>query len=794
MKQIAVGINTSSGIFDKFHADFIEIDASNDKREDKASQEQLGKLDLVRQIIAYGLFNSPTANKLQQLGSSLMGLGLMKVMGSKAPKTIKQLAAGAIYLQIPQTLMQIIGIAVTQSLSKWLRTFATNLFKDGIIKGLINPAKGMFGSLGSVFMRMLPMMTNPFVIGGALIIAGIAATIAGINAHRKKMKENDAKIDSDPRLSKDQKEREKLKAHTASGARAGIAGGALTGAGIGAIVGSIIPGVGTAIGAVVGGLIGLIAGPLIGAIVGGWKHFGILGKDIKAGFSKGLQIVGDKITQGARWASEHKDQLLSVLKPISKVLLTILEMSLPFFALFKMLYNAVSKFFNKNKDDNSDTGDGIPLGEKILHPIRTKKESEMAKQLGSGYVNLRQLGLKGSISSGSFRRCLDMNDRSLRNIYTKDRHGNLIETGFDITPASEIMAIFCLATDMDDLRRRIDNIIIAECNDGSFMYCSMLGITGSIVALLSEAIKPNLVQSLEHNPVIIHGGPFANIAHGCNTVLATKMGLSLADIVVTEAGFGSDLGAEKFWDIKCRTAGLKPDVVVLVVTIRGIKNQGGSISLENEDFTAFNIGLQNLKQHVNNLRKQGHKVIVTNNSFDTDTEKEQDALETYCMKELGVKCIKNTCFASGGLGAVKLACAVDDLIHETETTQSFVYNLCDPIKTKINKIAANVYGLNTANISYSKQAEKFIREHADDKFSNYPICIAKTQYSFADDPNVVLPVPTKDTPFHIDEIKINNGAEFLVVIAGEMMRMPGLPKKPAAMTIDYKDGEIIGLS
>ena len=400
----------------------------------------------------------------------------------------------------------------------------------------------------------------------------------------------------------------------------------------------------------------------------------------------------------------------------------------------------------------------------------------------------------GKIKKITFRRCLDMNDRSLRNIYTKDRHGNLIETGFDITPASEIMAIFCLATGMDDLRRRIDNIIVAECNDGSFMYCSMLGITGSIVALLSDAMNPNLVQSLEHNPVIIHGGPFANIAHGCNTVIATKMGLSLADIVVTEAGFGSDLGAEKFWDIKCRTAGLKPDVVVLVVTIRGIKNQGGSISFENEDFTAFNIGLQNLKQHVNNLRKQGHKIIVTNNSFDTDTEKEQDALEAYCIKELGVKCIKNTCFASGGLGAVKLACAVDDLIHETETTQSFVYNLCDPIKSKINKIAANVYGLNTANISYSKQAEKFIREHADDKFSNYPICIAKTQYSFADDPNVVLPVPTKDTPFHIDEIKINNGAEFLVVIAGEMMRMPGLPKKPAAMTIDYKDGEIIGLS
>lgn len=401
LKQIAVGINTSSGIFDKFHADFIEIDASNDKREDKANQEQLGKLDLVRQIIAYGLFNSPTANKLQQLGSSLMGLGLMKVMGSNAPEPIKKLAAGAIYLQIPQTLMQIIGIVVTQSLSKWLMTSASNLLKNGLKDGLANPAKNMFGNIGANFSKLLPIITNPFVIGGALLVAGIGATVAGVMAHRKKMKENDAKIDADPRLSKDQKEREKLKAHTASGARAGIAGGALTGAGIGAIVGSIIPGVGTAIGAVVGGLIGLIAGPLIGAIVGGWKHFGILGKDIKAGFSKGLQIVGDKITQGARWASEHKDQLLSVLKPISKVLLTILEMSLPFFALFKMLYNAVSKFFNKNKDDNSDTGDGIPLGDKILHPIRTKKESEMAKQLGSGYVNMRQLGLKGSISSGN---------------------------------------------------------------------------------------------------------------------------------------------------------------------------------------------------------------------------------------------------------------------------------------------------------------------------------------------------------------------------------------------------------
>lgn len=351
LKQIAVGINTSAGIFDKFHADFIEIDASNDKREDKANQEQLGKLDLVRQIIAYGLFSSPTVNKLQQLGTSLMGLGLMKVMGSNAPEPIKKLAAGAIYLQIPQTLMQIIGIVVTQSLSKWLMTSASNLLKNGLKDGLANPAKNMFGNIGANFSKLLPIITNPFVIGGALLVAGIGATVAGVMAHRKKMKENDAKIDADPRFSEDQKEREKLKAHSASGARAGIAGGALIGAGIGAIVGSMIPSVGTAKGAVVGGLIGLIAGPLIGAIVGGWKHFGILGKDIKAGFSKGLQTVGDKITQGAKWASEHKDQFLSVLKPINKVLSIILEMLLPSFALLKMLYNAASKFFNKNKGD-----------------------------------------------------------------------------------------------------------------------------------------------------------------------------------------------------------------------------------------------------------------------------------------------------------------------------------------------------------------------------------------------------------------------------------------------------------
>lgn len=352
LKQISVGINQNTGAFQKFNADFIEIDVSNDKQMEKHNQAQLDKLGLLQQVIAFGLFHSPTATKLQQLGSSLIGLQLMKVIGSGAPEPLKKLAAGAIYLEIPQTLMAIIGMVVSQSLSNWLMKSMGNLFKDGIMKGLVNPAKGLFGQIGGAFTKMLPMLTNPFVIGGALLVAGIAATIAGVMAHRRKMRENDAKIDSDPTLSADQKEREKLKAHSASGARAGIAGGALAGAGIGAMIGSIIPGVGTLIGGAIGGLIGLVAGPLIGAIVGGWKHFGIIGKDLKAGFTKGMHAVGEKVVQGARWASEHKDQFMSVLKPIGKVLMTLLELSMPFFIMFKMFANAASKFFNKGNNDS----------------------------------------------------------------------------------------------------------------------------------------------------------------------------------------------------------------------------------------------------------------------------------------------------------------------------------------------------------------------------------------------------------------------------------------------------------
>lgn len=404
----------------------------------------------------------------------------------------------------------------------------------------------------------------------------------------------------------------------------------------------------------------------------------------------------------------------------------------------------------------------------------------------------------------TFRRCLDINDRSLRTIYTTQKYGGLIQTGFDITPASEMMAIFCMAYDIDDLRRRIDKIIIAEKRDGSFMYCKELGITGSIVALLSDAIKPNLVQSLCNNPVIVHGGPFANIAHGCNSVIATRMGLSLCDYVVTEAGFGSDLGAEKFFDIKCRKAGLSPDVIVLVATIPGLKNQGGCTDLTKENIKALEIGLKNLDQHLKNLKRFGCNVIVTNNVYNTDTKNEQIILENFC-KSRGFKCVKNTCYTDGCDGAVELASEVVNISEHTKHIflPNFAYHLSDSIKDKISDICKNVYGIKPENIRYSKEALKFIErygktyENYKDEFiqeiNNYPICIAKTQYSFSDVPKVV-PVADNDTTFNIDEIKINNGAEFLVVIAGNMMRMPGLPKEPAAKRIDFVDGKIIGLN
>lgn len=411
----------------------------------------------------------------------------------------------------------------------------------------------------------------------------------------------------------------------------------------------------------------------------------------------------------------------------------------------------------------------------------------------------------GKVKKITFRRCLDINDRSLRTVYTKDKFGNLIETGFDITPASEIMAIFCLSKDIEDLRKRIDKIIIAECLDGSFMYCSILGITGSIVALLSEAIKPNMVQSLENNPVIIHGGPFANIAHGCNSVIATKTGMCLSDYVITEAGFGSDLGAEKFIDIKCRNNNILPECVVVVITIKGLKNLGND-KTDNIDKLIY--GFQNLNLHIEWLQKHSFNVIVTCNKFESDTKDEIDTLNRLC-KENNITCIENSCFKDGGDGCINLAkYIIDNIVNVTYFKRykeehykeyhfnNFVYNLFDPIKQKIEKVCQEVYNIKyPSKIKYSKQAQKFLDKYdrLGSMFYEYPICIAKTQYSLTDEPNII-PIPYNDTEFHIDEIKVNNGAEFLVIIAGNMMRMPGLPKEPAAKHIDYINGKITGLS
>ena len=369
LRQLSGRIGASNDSFDRFHSDFIEIDASNDKQQEKFNQEQLGKFDMLQQIIAFGLASSPTARKLNQIGASLIGLGLMKVMGNeKVPEPLRKMAAGAIYLQIPQTLMSIIGMVVSQTLSKWLMNSASKLLGEGLIKGLVNPAKGLFSGGAQMFARLIPLLSNPFVLAGALLVGAVAATVAGVMAHKKKMKENDARLDADPTLSEDQREREKLKAHSASGARAGIAGGALGGAAIGAVVGSIVPGVGTAIGAVVGGLIGLIGGPLIGAIVGGWKHFGIIGKDIKNGIKGAVGAVGDKIQLSAKWASEHKEQIVSFLKPVAKVLMTLLELSSPFFILFRAFALAARKFFGDNGGPSntvSDPGSSGPVSNLI---------------------------------------------------------------------------------------------------------------------------------------------------------------------------------------------------------------------------------------------------------------------------------------------------------------------------------------------------------------------------------------------------------------------------------------------
>ncbi len=395
-----------------------------------------------------------------------------------------------------------------------------------------------------------------------------------------------------------------------------------------------------------------------------------------------------------------------------------------------------------------------------------------------------------------WKRVLDVNDRSLRNVVTglgNKTDGITQQSGFDITPASEIMAILCLATDIDDLRRRIDNILLGFTYDNKPFTVKDLGVTGAITVLLKDAIHPNLVQTTENTAAFVHGGPFANIAHGCNSILATKMAMTFGDYVVTEAGFGADLGAEKFYNIKCKKSGLQPRLTVIVATAQGLKMHGG-VSLDKikePNIEGLREGLRNLDKHVRNLKAFGQTVVVAFNKYASDTEQEIALLRTHCEKELNVGFAINNAFTEGGEGAVELAQLVADTIENTPSQPlKFTYKEDDSVEQKIEKIATGIYGASV--ITYSTIARNKIKLAQEMGITHFPVCIAKTQYSFSADPKIYGAV--NNFEFHIKDIVINNGAEMLVAIAGEIMRMPGLPKEPQAKRIDIIDGKVEGLS
>ena len=394
----------------------------------------------------------------------------------------------------------------------------------------------------------------------------------------------------------------------------------------------------------------------------------------------------------------------------------------------------------------------------------------------------------------TWKRCIDLNDRQLRKIETGlSGEKNIVkrEDGFDITVASEIMAILCLATDLQDLKRRIGNIIVGYNKEGKPITAKDLHAEGSLTVLLKDAIKPNLVQTLEHTPAIIHGGPFANIAHGCNSVIATKTAMKLADYTITEAGFGSDLGAEKFLDIKCRKANLKPDAVVCVATIRALKYHGGQPKdqIKEENLEALKNGIANLNRHLDNLKnKFGLNVIVAINKFSTDTQAEINLLKQELDKQ-NIELSLVESHEKGSTGAVDIAEKLVKLVEKEENFK-YLYQDEDTIKEKIEKVACNIYG--AEGVEYSKEALEEIEKIEKLGFSKYPVCIAKTQYSFSDDPkNLECKEPFK---IHVNEINIKAGAEFIVAITGKIMTMPGLPRNPAAEKIDIdSDGNIVGI-
>lgn len=402
-------------------------------------------------------------------------------------------------------------------------------------------------------------------------------------------------------------------------------------------------------------------------------------------------------------------------------------------------------------------------------------------------------GNKLNFKTVVWKRVLDLNDRALRNIIVGvgDDSGKIREDGFMITVASEIMAILCLSENLHNLKENLSKIIIGYNNEDKPITLKDINAVGSIAVLLKDAIKPNLVQTLEGVPVLIHGGPFANIAHGCNSIIATKTALKLADYVVTEAGFGADLGAEKFLDIKCRKANLKPNAVVIVATCRSLKYNGGldKNSLENENLDALKIGISNLIRHIENLKKYNLPVVVALNKFNFDTEEEINFIKNTCEK-LNVDFAICEAWARGGDGAIDLANKVLKNIENNDKTFKFLYDLDLPLKEKINIIAKEIY--RAKNVIFSPKATKKLRQYTENGFGDLPVCIAKTQYSFSDNP-LLLGAP-EGFDFTINDVNISAGAGFVVCLAGNIMTMPGLPKVPAANNIDIDDnGNIVGL-
>ncbi len=390
-----------------------------------------------------------------------------------------------------------------------------------------------------------------------------------------------------------------------------------------------------------------------------------------------------------------------------------------------------------------------------------------------------------------WKRCMDMNDRVLRNIVVglgSKMDGMVREDHFVITVASEIMAILCLADDMADLKKRLGRIIVAYTFDGKPVTADDLQATGSMAALLKDALKPNLIQTLEHTPAIVHGGPFANIAHGCNSVRATKTALKLADYVITEAGFGADLGAEKFFDIKCRMAGLKPDAVVLVATIRALKYNGGvpKDELSSENLDALKAGIVNLEKHIENLHKFGVPVVVTLNSFVTDTKAETDFVEQFC-KERGCEFALSEVWEKGGEGGIDLANKVLETIEHKESNFKVLYDDSLSLKEKIETVAKEIYGAD--GVTYSPAAERELKRITDLGMGDFPVCMAKTQYSLSDDAKKL----GRPSSFKINvrEVYASAGAGFVVAVNGSIMTMPGLSKKPAAYGIDVDDNGVI---